>query len=200
MEAWKKHDDEYAALNANPQNTFTAGHSPISDLLPEEFAALLLPPEVIHTTLAQSLASLEENPCICPEGCGACDCNDFGIGQPDGKLDWRVAASNPKHLNAVNPVASQGLCNSCWAFAAVAQEETQNYIQNPSQGLAKYSEQQLIDCNPLGYGCPYGGNARSIFRNWLIADQVRPVLGSRYPYTGFGATCQSDLPTENATA
>jgi hypothetical protein len=26
------------------------------------------------------------------------------------------------------------------------------------------------------------------------------VLGSRYPYTGFGATCQSDLPTENATA
>jgi len=108
MEAWKKHDDEYAALNANPQNTFTVGHSPISDLLPEEFAALLLPPEVIHTTLAQSLASLEENPCICPEGCGACDCNDFGIGQPDGKLDWRVAASNPSNLTLSTPWPAKG--------------------------------------------------------------------------------------------
>lgn len=105
FEAWKKKDAEYAVLNQNPDNTFKLDHSPISDLLPEEYAALLLPPELLRPTLAQNLL-LEESECICPEGCGSCDCNDFGIGQPDGKLDWRYAASNPKGLNAVNTVVS----------------------------------------------------------------------------------------------
>lgn len=199
LEAWKKKDDEYTALNQNPDNTFKLDHSPISDLLPEEFAALLLPPELVHQTLAQTFAQ-EESECVCPEGCGSCDCNDFGIGQPDGGLDWRTAANNPAGLNAVNPVDSQGMCNSCWAFALTAQQETQNYIQNPSQGLHKYSEQQLIDCNPLGFGCPYGGNSRSIVRSWLIPDQVQPVAGSLYPYTGTSDTCKTDLPVEQALA
>ena len=43
FEAWFKKDQEYAALNQNPENTFVLGHSAISDLFPEEFAALLLP-------------------------------------------------------------------------------------------------------------------------------------------------------------
>jgi len=34
--------------------------------------------------------------------------------------------------------------------------EIYNYLTNPSQGLQKFAEQQILDCNPMRYGCNGG--------------------------------------------
>lgn len=74
---------------------------------------------------------------------------------PPGYWDWRV-------LDKVTPAKQQGLCGSCWAFAAAAAIESKLLIQynkTNSSYPVNLSEQQLVDCASGGSqtGCQ-GGN------------------------------------------
>lgn len=67
--------------------------------------------------------------------------------------------------------------------------EIVNYLTNPSQGLQKFSEQMILDCNPQRYGCN-GGWDDYIFTQWLIPTQTKNILRSLYAYTARRSTCK----------
>jgi KDEL-tailed cysteine endopeptidase len=117
-----------------------------------------------------------------------CACDDFGSGQTPQGIDWRDASKNSKNLSAEVPITDQGNCGSCWAFADTALLEIYNYLTNPSQGLQKFAEQQILDCNPMRYGCN-GGWDDLVFTQWMIPKQIKTVLRANYPYTARRTKC-----------
>jgi len=58
--------------------------------------------------------------------------------------DWRA-------LGGVTPVKDQGSCGSCWAFATVGVFECAIKIQDGV--TVDLSEQNLLGCNDMGWGC-----------------------------------------------
>lgn len=68
----------------------------------------------------------------------------------------------------VTPVKTQGQCNSCWAFTAIAAIESALLIKNKAMTY-DLSEQQLIDCSATfgTYGC-FGG----FYNNGLNYNQI----------------------------
>ena len=166
-ENWLKKDKEFELITSNPTNTFTVGHNKFSDLDEDEQEQLLLPPIRFLGKLAQSM--FDNSQCSCPEGCTECSCNDFGSGLNDQEMNWSTAANRLGH-SAFTPVEDQGLGNNCWAFAATGLASSMNHITNPTEPVANYSEQHLIDCNPFGYGYPTGGNTKLLFNEWLIGS------------------------------
>jgi C1A family cysteine protease len=91
--------------------------------------------------------------------------------------DWRVKG-------AVNPVQNQGTCGGCWAFSAIANLEGQYFKKHGV--LPKFSEQQLIDCDPYNNGCGGGimHNAFSYVKQAGIAEQMN------YPYQEYKGYCR----------
>jgi hypothetical protein len=66
-------------------------------------------------------------------------------------------------------------------------------------GLQKYSEQMILDCNSLGYECN-GGWPDKVMSDWLIPDQIKPVLATDYPYIAKkNSSCDSKAPRVNTT-
>jgi C1A family cysteine protease len=63
------------------------------------------------------------------------------------KFDWR-------DQGMVTPIKDQGNCGSCWAFASVGALESQ--ILLTSGGEPDLSEQFVVSCNRLNYGCDGG--------------------------------------------
>jgi hypothetical protein len=66
--------------------------------------------------------------------------------------DWRA-------LGGVTPVRNQDACGSCWAFSATAAFESAILIHEEAD--RDLSEQQVILCNPYGYGCDGGWMGRA---------------------------------------
>jgi len=62
-------------------------------------------------------------------------------------IDWR-------DNNAVNAVRNQGGCGSCWSFSTIAAVEGAYAKQIGT--LASFSEQMLVDCDPVDQGCNGG--------------------------------------------
>ncbi|KDO33340.1 hypothetical protein SPRG_02147 [Saprolegnia parasitica CBS 223.65] len=64
------------------------------------------------------------------------------------EIDWTTSA-------CMSPVRDQGVCGSCWAFAAVGAVEAAHCLVTNS--LVDFSEQQLVSCaSSAGYGCRGG--------------------------------------------
>ncbi|KAG2498270.1 hypothetical protein HYH03_004019 [Edaphochlamys debaryana] len=108
----------------------------------------------------------------------------FGTGSSFGGAS---TCSTPRVDNrgGLRPARDQGLCGSCWAFAAAALVEAQNY-QSGQPVIPYLSVQQMVDCviTPAGFvglenkGCDGGYGA-------LALDYIKSkglVADGDYPY------------------
>ncbi|ETV75474.1 hypothetical protein H257_10311 [Aphanomyces astaci] len=85
------------------------------------------------------------------------------------EVDWSTSKCN-------SPIANQGQCGSCWAFAAIGAVETAHCIATGE--LLDLSEQQVVSCSNRNNGCN-GGNP-SIALDWM---QQGVCTEDSYPYT-----------------
>lgn len=87
----------------------------------------------------------------------------------------------------VGPVKDQGDCGSCWAFSTVATLE--GVASKKLRTFKQFSEQQLVDCDDLDYGC--GGGLPSNAYQYLAREEVGGIqLEEDYPYTGSDDDCK----------
>lgn len=69
--------------------------------------------------------------------------------------------------------------------------------------MLKFSEQQILDCNPYGFGCG-GGWPEDIFTGWMIPQQVHAIERLNYAappndyIQGQNATCNPNSATGSA--
>lgn len=143
-----------------------AGTTGISDLSPAEFDRMLgarVPADEAMVPVTASAAA--ESPADLP-----------------ARWDWR-------ELFAVTPARLQGVCGSCWAFAAAGALEALLRIYDGRD--LNISEQQALDCNREGYSCD-GGWMTGAYRVWHL-DGAQ--LEADVPYRGDDdRPCPSDLP------
>ena len=102
------------------------------------------------------------------------------VNPPDPKL----AAFSWLERGKVTPVKEQGICGSCWAFAAAATIESSIYIR--SNISVDLSEQSMLDCS--GGGSCNGGWYGPVF-NYYMSRSV--VLEKDAPYQGIQRGCVS---------
>jgi len=88
------------------------------------------------------------------------------------KIDWTPF---------LGPAKNQGVCGSCWAFAAVGAIEGNYGLK--FQTSPSFSQQQLVDCAFAGRGCR-GGNAEHAL---YYIKRTGIAYDNDYPYT-FGKT------------
>lgn len=81
----------------------------------------------------------------------------------------------------ITPVKNQGSCGSCWAFGQCAAFESA--IMKADSVTVDLSEQYLVSCNTLGYGCNGGWWGYDMF--------VDPgaILESCFPYVAQDVPC-----------
>jgi C1A family cysteine protease len=103
-------------------------------------------------------------------------------------VDWVTAG-------AVTPVKDQAQCGSCWAFSSTGAMEGMWKIFHGA--LTSLSEEQLVQCVNLCYGCN-GGNTGLVFgyyakNNYMYGEAA-------YPYTsGTGTTGTCKYPASGKT-
>lgn len=85
-------------------------------------------------------------------------------------VDWRES------LQSMKVIKNQGHCGSCWAFSTIGSLEAKTEIAG--FGYQSLSEQQLVDCVPLAFGCNGG--------NYMTGFEYLKTAGSQtektYPY------------------
>jgi hypothetical protein len=83
-------------------------------------------------------------------------------------------------------VKGAGACGGSWAFASCG--EFESVILKKDSVAVDLSEQQLISCNTLGYGCNGGNLLYDLFVN------PGAMLESCFPYVGLDIPCVDNCP------
>jgi C1A family cysteine protease len=105
------------------------------------------------------------------------------------------ASVNWVTAGAVTPIKDQAQCGSCWAFSSTGAMEGMWKIFHGA--LTSLSEEQLVQCVNLCYGCN-GGNTGLVFgyyakNNYMYGEDS-------YPYTsGAGVTGTCNYPASGKT-
>jgi len=137
--------------------SYTLGHNKFSDWTDEEYNAIL--------TYLPEHGIMKANETFVP-----------AVGASYSPINW-------VDLGAVSPIQDQGQCGSCWAFSSVSAAESAHEIATGH--LEKFSEQQLVDCVRLCFGCN-GGNQALAFNYY---ESHYAMSESSYPYTAKNGTC-----------
>ncbi|SBS86530.1 cysteine proteinase, putative [Plasmodium ovale] len=77
----------------------------------------------------------------------------------------------------VHDPKDQGACGSCWAFASVGNIECM-YAKNNNNTILTLSEQEIVDCSKLNFGCD-GGHP---FYSFIYAIENGVCLNEEYKY------------------
>jgi C1A family cysteine protease len=85
---------------------------------------------------------------------------------------------------AVNPIQDQGQCGSCWSFSSCCAMEGIDQITNGT--LRKFSEQQLVSCVRLCFGCN-GGNFNTVFGSYAKKNAM--YSEDSWPYSATNGEC-----------
>lgn len=96
-----------------------------------------------------------------------------------GPVDWRTKG-------VLTPIKNQGHCGSCWSFSTTGAMEASHAIK--SGNVVSLSEQQLVDCSPLTFGCN-GGNMEFAFEYTEFFPLEKE---SDYPYEAVNGKCRYD--------
>ncbi|GJM84877.1 hypothetical protein PR202_ga00589 [Eleusine coracana subsp. coracana] len=100
-------------------------------------------------------------------------------------FDWRTKTCHGKPCLA--PVKNQGLCGSCWAFAATAALESHMATRWNGNRVVKLSEQELVDCDGKSIGCK-GGLVVNAF-DYIMKNGL--ASSAAYPYMAKGGMCHA---------
>lgn len=96
--------------------------------------------------------------------------------------DGVIAATLPAAYTGVyTPVKNQGSCGSCWAFGTLGAMEAAYKLKYGT--TLDLSEQYLVSCNTLGYGCDGGWFA------FAMCKSPGAILESCFPYKAVDAPC-----------
>ena len=139
------------------------------------------------------------------------DLKSFKIAEVDkdtelpAEVDWSA-------VGAVTPVKNQGSCGGCWAFSATGAIESAYYIKHgafpgstdKTNGFTGLSEQQLLDCNPLSFGCnggwPVAGYVYSAQDGGLAGEEEYPYRAINYDGAPPAYKCQQDVQNSPMTS
>ncbi|GFE53977.1 cysteine peptidase [Babesia ovis] len=91
-------------------------------------------------------------------------------------IDWRRAGG-------VSPVKDQGMCGSCWAFAAVSAVESIFKIENNMD--VRLSEQELVSCQLSCQGCNGGYSDYAL--NYIKVNGIHST--DKWPYIANDGNC-----------
>jgi len=152
-----------ALLQATEQGTATYGATHLADLTEEEFK---------RQYLGYTRSQVNDDPEI---HWPPADIPDVEVPE---SFDWR-------DHGAVSEVKNQGMCGSCWAFSVTGNVEGQQAVKNGK--LLSLSEQELVDCDPLDYGCG-GGLMENAYKTLLDIGGLEQE--SDYGYDGETEACQ----------
>jgi len=106
---------------------------------------------------------------------------EAGYTTPNGAFTW-------EGKGVITPIKNQGSCGSCWAFSTTGTVEGYWAINKGS--LPSLSEQQLVDCVGIAYGClGCNGGQMSGALKYIKANGV--TTEDAYPYTGKDGACKT---------
>lgn len=152
--------------NSNPNATYTQAVNHFSDMTAEEIDKIVPSLDQEDQNSLMNSMNLVDSPRFLSEI--VADINE----EPPAEVDWSL---DPKRVASAR---SQGECGSCWAFTIVAMLEGQEKPTG-NDSLVELSEQNLVDCDKLNFGCQGGSllNAlKSIKRNGGVMTRAD------YPY------------------
>ena len=98
----------------------------------------------------------------------------------------RALALPSAYMGYASPITNQGSCGSCWAFGSIAVLESS--IIKYAGVTVDLSEQQLVSCNPYGWGCNGGFFALDLLQS------PGAVYESCFPYVALDSACQTGCP------
>ena len=69
--------------------------------------------------------------------------------RPDIRLEDLPASVDWRQHGVINPVRDQGMCGSCWAFAAAGAMEAYAKLSDMDRDLLELSPQHLLRCGNI---------------------------------------------------